>query len=88
MTDTRDPSNPVWLLLKILRADLRVADLAEACPSELAELQEQLEHWAGVVAARRRDLGQGAAAPAAALSHNAHWPDALERPLPPLEMSA
>ena len=81
MTTTRDPTNPVWPLLQILRADLRVADLADACTSEIAELQEQLEHWGGVVAARRRDLDQAAAASAAA-PHNANWPDALERSAP------
>lgn len=83
---TRDPANPVWPLLKILRADLRVADLTDACGSELAELQEQLEHWSQVVAARRREIDGTRAAPDT-LHDNAAWPDALERPLPPLEMS-
>lgn len=87
MTTTRDPANPVWTLLKILRAELRVADLAEACASELAELQEQLEHWSQVVAARRRESDGTPAAPDT-LHDNADWPDAPERPLPPLEMSA
>lgn len=77
MTTTRDPANPVWTLLKILRADLRVTDLADACPSELAELQQLLAFWAGVVAVRRREIDHAAAAP-----HNANRPDALERPAP------
>lgn len=85
MTTTRDPANPVWKLLQILRSDLRPADLSDACASELAELQEQLDHWGGVVGAFRRDserlafaLKQANAKAAARLDDA--WPDALERP--------
>ena len=90
MTTTRDPTNPVWPLLHILRADLRPADLADACAAELAELQEQLEHWAQVVAARRLDMARPPLPPrtAAPAPEPANWPDALERTLPPMEMSA
>lgn len=90
MTTTRDPTNPVWPLLHILRSDLRPADLADACAAELAELQEQLDHWSGVVAARRLDMARPPLPPrsTAPAPDPANWPDALERTKRWLELSA